>query len=41
MKKINRSAIKVMLFSYLAISKMLYYINLIFAGYEDVWRVVL
>ena len=30
-----------MLFSYLAISKMLYWINFIFAGYEDVWRVVL
>ena len=41
MKKINWSAIKVMLFSYLAISKMVYWFNLVFAGYEDVWRIVL
>ena len=41
MKKINWLAIKAMLFTYLAISKMVYWINLIFADYEEVWHLVL
>ena len=40
MKKINWSAIKTILFTYLAISKILYWINVIPANFEGVGRAV-
>ena len=40
MKKSNLKAIKMMLFSYLAVSKILYWINLISTAHDDVWRVI-
>jgi hypothetical protein len=41
MKKVNWKAIKIILFAYLAVSKMLYYINIVALGYDEVWRHVL
>ena len=41
MKKINWSAIKTILFAYLAISKVVYWVTLAFESYENMWRVIL